>query len=174
LIEQKDPQEGPDGPLEFPYNRVRVIGQSPVNHAGIQDEWVGANGQGVVIEPLTAFGSNLDEPYGKLQRLYEVESLPPTLDVTIAPKVKIVGPGGVDPGPSPEDVFAGAANERGEDDGRTQHRRRAAPSPLDPPREPDPEEVAREEALKAEVRRRAGIVDSPLDEGGDDEPPSDS
>jgi hypothetical protein len=111
----------------FAYDRVRVIGQSPVDHGLRSAAWAGANGQGVIIEPLGAFASNVDEPFGKLQRLYEVESIP-TQEAPVVGTVEIVSSEAR--GPSPEDVFASQAP--GEDDGRAA-RLKPAPvlSPLD-------------------------------------------
>lgn len=135
----------------FPYDRVRVIGQSPLNHATIASEWVGANGQGVIVEPLTDFGANLDEPFGRLQELYVVESLPEPA-IFRGDQVEVLEP--ADLGPSPEQVFANDAEKEGKDSRRA---RRFVPqvSPLvDTP--PDPNEVAEKERLKREALRRAG------------------
>lgn len=60
----------------FPYNRVKVIGQSPVMHAHSASGWEGPDAQGVIIQPITDFAANLDEPYGRLQRLYAVAEIP--------------------------------------------------------------------------------------------------
>jgi hypothetical protein len=86
----------------FPYNRVRVLGQSPINHSSLDSEWVGQQGQGVIIEALSSFASNLDEPFGKLQELYEVESIPEP--EVVENVIKRVTPESL--GPSPEDKFA--------------------------------------------------------------------
>lgn len=135
----------------FPYDRVRVIGQSPVNHATIASEWVGANGQGVIVEPLTEFGANLDEPFGRLQELYSVESLPEPA-IFRGDQVEILEP--ADLGPSPEQVFADEAEKEGKDSRRARPRR-FIPSPLvDTP--PDPEAEAEKERVKREAMRRAG------------------
>jgi hypothetical protein len=131
----------------FPYDRVRVIGQSPVNHATIATEWTGANGQGVIVEPLTEFGANLDEPFGRLQELYVVESLP-------------------EPGPSPEQVFADEAEKEGHDSRRA---RRFIPqaSPLvETP--PDPAVEAEKARLKKEAMRRAGKTEEDFDVKGEE------
>ena len=130
----------------FPYDRVEVVGQSPVNHGAQASEWVGAAGQGVVITPLDGFGSTLDEPYGKLQSIYDVESLPP--DEIIAAPVKVIRSNSGSAGPSPEEVFAGEAGQ-----GKVQ-KRPPARSPLD---NADTEAAAKAEAL------RTGVT-SPLDE----------
>ena len=152
ILKLKDPRGVNEEGEAFPYDRVRVVGQSPVNHADITSEWVGANGQGVVLEPLTAFGANLDEPYGRVLELYDVESLPDVTVMRAEDQVKIVEPG--DLGPSPEEVFSNDAAAEGQDSRRAKPRR-FIPSPLvDTP--PDPEQVAAEEKVKREALRRAG------------------
>lgn len=66
---------------EFEYNRVRVIGVSPVVHSGRDGgQWVGASGQGVIIEPLAGFASNVDYPLGFIQSKYDIESVPELAD----------------------------------------------------------------------------------------------
>ena len=119
LKEQREPTEkldrdtgepvlrGPKGRekpvmLEFPYNRVKVIGRSPVSYA---NDWTGIDAQGVIIMPLTDFAGNLDEPFGKLQQLYEVESIP-EVEVPKEVKVKIIDANTNQAGPTPEEVFA--------------------------------------------------------------------
>lgn len=135
----------------FPYDRVRVIGQSPVNHATIATEWTGSNGQGVIVEPLTGFGANLDEPFGRLQELYSVESLPEPA-VFRGDQVEVRTP--ADLGPSPEQVFSDEAAKEGHDTRRAKPRR-FIPSPLvETP--PDPEAEAEKARLKKEAIRRAG------------------
>ncbi len=110
----------------FPYNEVRVIGPSPVTHAGI-GEWSGQGAAGVIIEPTSNFGSNLDEPFEKLVALYDVKTLPPAQEIAVGPSVIPV----TKPGPTPEEVFAqkapGVKPEPGQKRGRTRM------SPLDAP-----------------------------------------
>lgn len=129
----------------FPYDRVKVIGPSPINHGITSEEWVGANGQGVIITPLTDFGGTADEPLGKLQALYDVESVPERTAPVAAP-IKVVTPGTA--GPTPEDVFAkeapGEASKHGE-------RVRTPRSPLDAE---DPAEQAEIEATAKAIRER--------------------
>lgn len=124
VLTLKEPRSTEEKP--FPYDRVQVIGQSPINHGTIAEEWTGASGQGVIITPLTDFGSTLDEPYGKLQQMYEVESIP-VREALAAVPVRVITPGTA--GPTPEDTFAaeapGVAPEPGQKRGRT------ARSPLD-------------------------------------------
>lgn len=112
----------------FPYDRVRVIGQSPINHASITDEWSGTSGQGVIVEPIHEFGATLDEPYGKLQRLYEVESVP-VHEVPAEVPIRVINSTSGSAGPTPEEQIAekapGVPPKPGEKRGRTKH------SPLD-------------------------------------------
>jgi len=122
-VDPDDPtRKRPKHKIPFPYNKVRVVGQSPVDHgAGRGGSWDGVGATGVIIEPLTGHGSTLDEPYGKLQKLYEVESIP-TSEVIIEP-VKIIRPTSGSAGPTPEEVFAvkapGKPPEAGQARGRT-------------------------------------------------------
>lgn len=126
LKEQREPDKG----VEFPYNRVRVVGESPVSHGGTT-EWSGRAASGVIIEPIASFGGNLDEPFGKLQQLYDVESLPEAREADIQPKIRVVNSATAEAGPTPEEVFAAAAP--GEPSPRA---KRAAKSPLGDPKPP--------------------------------------
>lgn len=108
--------------LPFPYNLVRVVGESPVDHGGRPDaQWSGVGARGVIITPLSGFGSTLDEPFGKLQALYDVEEVP-TKVVEIAP-IRVINSTTADAGPTPEEVFAveapGTPPEEGQIRGRT-------------------------------------------------------
>lgn len=102
ILKLREPDE------DNPYNRVRVIGPSPVTHAST-GEWGGqGNSQGVVLEPLTGFDTNADLPEGRVALLYEVEQEPEPIVFESQP-VRVVQQ--ADLGPSPEDVFAKAARE---------------------------------------------------------------
>jgi hypothetical protein len=125
LVLKEQRPDGPDGP--FPYNRVRVVNQSPINHAE-SSEWTGANGQGVIVQPAgDGFGTNLDEPYGKLVELYDVESIPAPAELT-APVIRVMKPN--DLGPSPEEVFARAAEAEGDTGNRRTKPKPRVQSPL--------------------------------------------
>ena len=111
--EEVPARQDPDDPkrkrpkhkIPFPYNKVRVVGVSPVDHTGGKGgTWEGVGARGVILEPLTGHGATLDEPYGKLQKLYNVESIP-TNEVIIEP-VRIIRPTSGSAGPTPEEVFA--------------------------------------------------------------------
>lgn len=112
LKEQREPD--PETNEAFPYNRVRVVGESPVGHQN-KGDWTGPDAAGVIIVPLTNFGGTLDEPFGKLKELYDVESIPEHV-APAQPQVRVVNP--AQQGPTPEEVFAteapGAASVDGE------------------------------------------------------------
>jgi hypothetical protein len=123
---EADPETGE----EFPYNRVRVIGSSPISHPGEKKadgtpKWVGQDADGCIIEPLSTFAGNLDEPYGKLKKLYDVEFVPPEVEVVREVRIKVQQP--EDMGPTPEDVFA----EQAAGDPDAPRRFEPKPSPLD-------------------------------------------
>lgn len=149
ILTLKEPREPEDG-IEFPYNRVEVVGASPIDH-GIRDaSWVGAEGRGVIVKPLSGFGSTLDEPYGKLKSLYDVESIPEHTAPAEVP-VKVINSSSGSAGPTPEEVFAEEAP--GEKPKAGQHRR-ARTSPLDGGL--TEEEKAAREAKKQEIAERNG------------------
>lgn len=130
----RDPD--PETSEEFPYNRVEVIGPSPVDHSGRAGEWEGTNASGVIIRPLTNFGSTLDEPYGKLGALYDVESVPDTT-FEVKQTIRVIDSSSNSAGPTPEEVFGalpqGEAPKEGEIRARTPH---PSESPLEDPRKP--------------------------------------
>lgn len=128
---------------EFPYNRVKVIGPSPIDH-GMRPEaqWSGANAQGVILLPMTSFGGNLDEPLGKVQALYDIESEPEAV-YEVTQKIKIVNSATRQAGRTPEEVFAAEAPGKpaSDDDPVVGHdsvgnpvRRARTQSPLEDPR----------------------------------------
>lgn len=90
----------------FPYDEVRVIGKSPIAHNRNTD-YTGEDAQGVIVQPATAgaFGSNLDEPFGKLRDLYNVKTLPEPVEVE-EPRVRIIDANTSEAGETPEEVFA--------------------------------------------------------------------
>lgn len=103
ILTLKKPRSTPDTP--FAYDRVRVIGASPVHYSGLESEWTSSNAQGVIIAPLTEFASTETKPYGWLLETYDVEFIPDT----VVPKVqdiKVVDSAGGQAGPTPEETFA--------------------------------------------------------------------
>lgn len=119
---------------EFPYNVVRVVGESPVSHTH-KGEWTGQDARGVIIVPLTNFGATLDEPFGKLRSIYDVTEIP-EVHVQQDIRIKVVDSSSAAAGKTPEEVFAveapGVPPEPGQIRGRT------FVSPLD---DPGPENV---------------------------------
>lgn len=89
--------------LEFPYNRVVVIGESPINTD--RGGWSGPDAKGVIIQPLTDFAGNLDEPFGKLRSLYNVESIPEN-EAPAEIKVRQINSATNEAGPTPEEIFS--------------------------------------------------------------------
>ncbi len=136
-VDPDNPQrKRPKHKVPFAYNRVRVLGESPIDYGGGRGgTWEGQGARGVLIEPLSAHGSTLDEPFGKLQKLYEVESVPDN-EVLVEP-VRVVRAHTASAGPTPEEVFAADADARGL---KQSAKRERTPfeSPL-PPVEPDPD-----------------------------------
>jgi len=106
ILTLKEPRSPAKEP--FAYDRIEVIGASPLSHADIRSEWTGTNAQGVIVKPLTDFGSTLDEPMGRLVELYAVESIPENRPPE--PEVKVQSEEYTYK--SPEDVFAEAATEK--------------------------------------------------------------
>jgi hypothetical protein len=111
----------PEGTEEepHPYDRVVVVGQSPVQHATESGSpWAGADATGFIIRPLDGFDATLDKPLGLLDELYEVESYP-TDPITGEPLRPENNPRNA---PSPEQALAKAARDQAAD----------APKPRDP------------------------------------------
>lgn len=59
-----------------PYNRIKFITDSPAQPLDT-DGWKGADATYGVYTPLSNFGGNLHQPYGRIRQLYEVEYIPP-------------------------------------------------------------------------------------------------
>jgi hypothetical protein len=130
ILELKKPHPNdPETDEPFPYNRVKVVGPSPINHGIANAEWTGAGGAGVIITPLTNFGSTLDEPYGKLTALYDVVEVP-VRETDVQPKIRVINSTSQSAGPTPEEVFAEKAPGKAPQEGQ----RRARTSPLEDPR----------------------------------------
>lgn len=138
----------------FPYNRVKVVGESPVSHSHT-GQWTGAEAAGVILTPLSNFGGTLDEPYGKVNALYSVESIPEAETVTET-KVRVVDGATSQAGPTPEEVFSEEAPGTPPEDGR--RRGRTLVSPL--------EEVVNEEAVgplgEVDTNKTPPIVPEPV------------
>lgn len=90
------------------YYRVEVVGQSPIQHA--QDvngvRYSGGDAVGVIIKPAgEEFDSTIDEPYGKLRDLYDVDTVPEFVP-------NVLNPQQAPAKPSPEDVFKAAREDK--------------------------------------------------------------
>ena len=126
LKEQREPDE--ETGEECPYNRVKVVGRSPIDHGLVEKNpdgsprWLGDDASGVILSPLSNFGSTLDEPFGKLRTLYDVESVP-EVTVEVANPIRVIDSSSEAAGPTPEQVFAteapGVAPDPGQKRGRT-------------------------------------------------------
>jgi len=106
ILALKEPQSTEE--TTYPYDRVKVVGQSPVQHATASGSvWAGADATGYIITPLEDFGPTVDKPFGQLQELYDIEAYP--LDpVTQEPITPENNPRNQ---PSPEQLLARAAKD---------------------------------------------------------------
>lgn len=102
ILVRREPLSTEENP--FPYDRIRVIGPSPVVYSA-SSGWAGVQANGIVVEPLTSFAPNINEPLGKLQQDYTIEYEPPPLEFVSRPVVMQAQ------GKTPEEVFASAARE---------------------------------------------------------------
>lgn len=101
ILVLKEPKSTPEA--VFPYDRVRVLGPSPVTNSSLTGEWEGSDAALVIIEPVTQFEMNLQEPYGRLRRLYDVESEPEAVDQNI--RVEVIPANTRQAGLTPEEAF---------------------------------------------------------------------
>lgn len=131
ILELKEPKSTEDKP--FAYDRVRVVGPSPVDAGVRPSSWTGGDAQGVIIEPLSEFGAFLDEPFGKLILLYKVIE-EPKVEIDGPQKIRVIDSSTAAAGKTPEEVFAtdapGEPSKAGE-------RVRTPISPLEDPRSQD-------------------------------------
>ena len=148
LKEQRNPD--PETGEEFPYNRVRVVGESPVSHSHTGN-WEGGDAAGVLLAPLTNFGATLDEPFGKCRVLYDVAEMPSD-EVEADTKIRVIDATSAQAGPTPEEVFKeqapgvppkeGERRARTSPLGETSNEAAAGPlgdaKPADPPAPPEP------------------------------------
>jgi hypothetical protein len=126
ILALKQPKEADSETGEaFPYNEVRVVGQSPVSHSH-KGEWTGGDAAGVILTPLTNFGATLDEPFGKCRALYDVKEIPEVVIEQEQQKIRVVDSSTAAAGKTPEEVFAVEAPGEKPEAGQ----RRARTSPL--------------------------------------------
>lgn len=93
VLTLREPQSTDDAP--YPYDRVVVVGQSPVQHATASNTaWAGPDATGWIIRPLDEHAATIDKPYGELEQMYEVESYPldPITQQPITPESTPRGP----------------------------------------------------------------------------------
>lgn len=127
LKDQRDPD--PETDEAFAYNRVRVIGESPVQHTS-KGEYQGSDARGVMLTPIANFGGVIDEPFGKLTQLYTVESIPEQTIAAPSP-IRVIDSSTAAAGPTPEEVFKDKAPGKAPEPGQT--RARTPMSPLSDP-----------------------------------------
>lgn len=107
VLALREPQSTDDS--VYPYDRVKVVGQSPVQHATASGSvWAGADATGFIITPLTDFAPTVDKPLGQLMELYEVEEYPED-PITGQPITPENNPRNA---PSPEQILARAAADQ--------------------------------------------------------------
>lgn len=146
----REPQSTDEKP--YPYDLVKVIGQSPIQHSrpDADSPFAGQDAVGYVITPAgDAFGPTLDKPYGELAEKYDIESYPtdPITGEDIKPENN---PRNV---PSPEQVFAKVARDNAKA-GAAARRERAPALQADAK---SPEQVLRE----AQVAERKTAKEKP-------------
>lgn len=105
ILVLNEPQSTEEKP--FAYDKVEVVGPSPVNHGVQAGDYTGADAQGVIIKTAGEdFGPNLDEPFGKLRAIYTVDYQPELVP-------NLLNPSQTPEGMTPEQVFDAVAKEQG-------------------------------------------------------------
>jgi hypothetical protein len=120
---KRDPRTGEEKILKdkpvmraFPYNKVEVIGPSPIHHGG-ESKWTGPDSAGVIVRPLTDFAGNIDEPVGKIKQLYNVVSVPEDV-VPVEQTIRVINSSTNQAGETPEEVFTREAPGKASPDGK--------------------------------------------------------
>lgn len=111
ILRLREPQGTEDAP--YPYDLVKVVGQSPIQHStrrkeGEESPFAGQDAVGFIVQPAgDSFGPTLDKPYGELAEKYEIEEYPtdPITGEELKPENN---PRNL---PSPEQVFSKASRE---------------------------------------------------------------
>lgn len=142
ILRLREPQSTEDNP--YPYDLVKVVGQSPIQHSRPDSDspFAGQDAVGYIITPHEGFGPTLDKPYGELAELYEIEEFP-TDPMTGEPLRPENNPRNL---PSPEQVFAKVA--------RDEKPKQTERAPLLQDDRKSPEQVIRE-SEQAERKSRA-------------------
>jgi hypothetical protein len=123
ILVLNEPQSTEEKP--FAYDKVEVVGPSPVNH-GVQSDYTGADAQGVIIKTAgEEFGPNLDEPFGKLRSIYTVEYQPELVP-------NILNPSQTPEGMTPEQVFEALGKASGRTKSQVREQTPIAPDPRSP------------------------------------------
>lgn len=87
-------------PLGNAHDKLRVIGDSPVNATTVAD-WGGSGGNSIIVAPAEEFGSNEVMEIAYAQAHYDVESIPEEEYIEIDPRQRQrVTPA------TPEEIFA--------------------------------------------------------------------
>jgi hypothetical protein len=144
----------PETDEEFAYNRVKVIGRSPISHAH-KGKWTGAEAEGVILSPLSNFGGTLDEPFGKCVQLYDVESIPERT-INVAQPIRVIDAQSGEAGPTPEEVFAREAPGVAPADGQIRGRTSPLGEPGGPATADGPLGTVSNDAIPTEQEIRAG------------------
>lgn len=71
---------------DHPFNRIKVVGVSPIRGARATGEWVGESGDDIIVEGLSAFAAPTTFPSTVLERDYDVESMPEVFEQVIDPR----------------------------------------------------------------------------------------
>lgn len=70
----------------YPYNKIKVVGPSPVRGTETLPEWTGIDGDQFIITPESEFGATQVAPESVLQRDYTVVSYPDETTLEINPE----------------------------------------------------------------------------------------
>jgi hypothetical protein len=150
ILRLREPQSTDETP--YPYDLVKVVGQSPIQHSrpDADSPFAGQDAVGYIITPAgDGFGPTLDKPYGELAELYDIEEYP--TDPQTGEQLK---PENYATGLSPEQILARAARE---DAKNAAEKRKAAPSLQEDAK--SPEQLFREKDNEAAKARRAAAKD---------------
>lgn len=111
-------------PKGDPLDVVKVIGTSPIKQSSVED-WVGAGGDHIIVQPAKEFGANEIMPFSIAQSEYEVTEYPPEdeyVDTSGRGRQTIAN------ALSPEQQFAKEAREEGGKPTKTAKKDEAKPA----------------------------------------------
>jgi hypothetical protein len=121
ILRLREPQSTDEKP--YPYDLVRVVSQSPIQHSrpDADTPFAGQDAVGYIITPAgDSFGPTLDKPYGELAEKYDIEEYP--TDPQTGEELK---PENYPATLSPEQILAKTARENAKS---AAAKRKAAPS----------------------------------------------